>query len=132
VSATTALVGSTITVGIANGLGLPGDWVTLAEIGAADSSYVAWQYLNGTTTLPATGFTSATLKFAAPAVPGTYVVRLFANGGWTKLATSALVTVQTANPPTLTPLTAMTTPGGAISVTLANGLGLRSDWVSLA
>ena len=71
-----------------------GDWVTLAAASAPDSSYLAWQYLNGGRTVPATGMPGATLQFMAPLTPGAYTVRFFANGGFTKLATSAEITVQ--------------------------------------
>ena len=63
-------------------------------MGAADSPYVDWKYLNGTRTSPGTGVTGAAVTFTMPAAPGTYNVRFFLNDSWTKLATSATITVQ--------------------------------------
>jgi hypothetical protein len=91
-SASTVSPGGTISVTVANGPGNANDWVALAATGSADSAYVAWQYLNGLASLPATGLTNATLQFVAPMTPGTYHARFFANG-FTKLATSSTVTV---------------------------------------
>jgi hypothetical protein len=34
------------------------------------------------------------VQFTAPTTPGTYNVRLFSNGTYTRLATSATITVQ--------------------------------------
>src|SRR5204862_2327768 len=53
VSATTVNPGDPITVTLANGPGNPMDWVTLGATSAADSAYLAWKFLNGSTTGPA-------------------------------------------------------------------------------
>jgi hypothetical protein len=84
--------GGSITVTVANGPGNFNDWVGLVEASAPDTSYIAWQYLNGATSPPATGLTSATLQFVAPMTPGTYTARLLVNA-WTRLATSNPVIV---------------------------------------
>ena len=65
------------------------DWVALCATGG--STYVDWKYLNGATTAPAAGLTGATLSFAMPATPGTYVLKFWA--GSTLLATSETITV---------------------------------------
>jgi hypothetical protein len=122
--------GGTINVAVANGPGMRNDWVALAATGAPDTAYVAWLYLNGSSTLPPTGVTSATLQFVAPMIPGTYVARFFTNG-WTKIASSSSVTVQTASP-TVTMMTPTVNAGGTITVAVANGPGMRNDWVALA
>jgi hypothetical protein len=120
--------GASITV-TANGPGQYNDWVGLVDVNAPDTSYVAWQYLNGLTTLPVTGLTSATLHFVAPMTPGTYTARLFTNG-WTRLAISSPVTVQA--PPISITASPMTVGVGApITVTAANGPGHFNDWVGL-
>jgi hypothetical protein len=93
--------GGTISVTVAGGPANTNDWVTLDASGAADTAYLDWIYLNGTKTRPVTGLSGATLQFTAPTTPGTYNVRFFASGGWTKLATSGLVTVATSATPTL-------------------------------
>jgi hypothetical protein len=122
--------GATISVTVANGPGNPTDWVALVPIGAPDTSYIAWQYLNGATTAPTTGLTSATLQFVTPITPGTYTVRLLRNG-WTKLATSSPVIVQMQTPiiSITTPMTV--SPGAPITFTLANAPGNSNDWVAL-
>ena len=93
-SATTVVPGGTVTATIANGPGNAGDWVGLVGASAADGTYMDWKYLNGTRTRPATGLTGAAVTFTMPATPGTYNVRFFLNDSWTKLATSATITVQ--------------------------------------
>ncbi|PYR73621.1 MAG: hypothetical protein DMF87_25350, partial [Acidobacteria bacterium] len=121
------LPGATFNVTITNGTGNAKDWVSLNATAALDATYVGWKYLNGSTTAPTTGLTSATVQFVAPTVPGTYNVRLFANGGWTKLATSATVNVG----PTLTVPLAPVKPGKAFTVDVSGAPGNVTDWVSL-
>src|SRR5207249_11523141 len=72
VSPATVNPGDVITATVANGPGNPTDWVTFGLTTAADSGYVAWKYLSGSTTPPATGLTSATVQFTAPSAPGAY------------------------------------------------------------
>jgi hypothetical protein len=85
---------STVQVTVANGPGNPRDWVGLYATGGADTAYRDWMYLNGTRTSPTVGASSATLTFTMPLGAGTYEFRLFANGSYTRLATSAVVAVQ--------------------------------------
>jgi hypothetical protein len=92
-AATTVSPGGTITLTIANGPGDPTDWVGLHGTADADTTYTHWVYLNGSRTVPATGYTTATIQLAAPMTPGTYNARLFASNGFTKLATSVTITV---------------------------------------
>ncbi|HEX6161865.1 MAG TPA: S8 family serine peptidase [Vicinamibacterales bacterium] len=92
--------GGTINFTVANGPANPTDWFGVFAAGAVDSSYQQWFYLNGLKTAPATGLSNASLQVVAPQTAGTYNIRLFANNGSTKLATSAAITV--AAQPTLT------------------------------
>jgi hypothetical protein len=94
VSPTTVHAGDTITVTVADGPAGLADWVALSPASAPDTTYVAWEYLSGSTMLPPTGLSSATLQFTAPATPGTYNFRFYANNTFTKLVTSATLTVQ--------------------------------------
>jgi hypothetical protein len=73
-----ALPGSSLSAAISDGPGNRADWAGLFRVTAHSTDLVAWQYLNGKRTLPRTGVTSALLSFAAPAQPGMYLVRLFA------------------------------------------------------
>ena len=74
------------------------DWVSVYAAGAADTAYTpnGWFYTNscsqtaGTTTR-AGGSCSLTLPASLAA--GTYELRLYANGGFTRLATSPSFTV---------------------------------------
>jgi hypothetical protein len=90
--------GGLITVAVANAPGSYTDWVALMKAGDPDRSFIVFQYLNGLTSAPVRGVASATLQFVAPTTPGTYNLRLY-NFGWTKVATSTPVTVQTQTSP---------------------------------
>jgi subtilisin family serine protease/ribosomal protein L35AE/L33A len=73
------------------------DWIGIYAQGAGDLSYVDWFRLNGRKDLPIFAFPSGTLQIPAPAVPGTYTIRLFTNG-YTRLASAGPVTVTVAAP----------------------------------
>jgi subtilisin family serine protease len=93
--------GAAISFEVFHAPGNPLDWVTLTPVGAPDSAYVQWMYLDGSRVPPMSGASAASLQFIAPLVPGgTYDIRLFADNRLTRLATSAPITVAT--PPTLT------------------------------
>jgi len=114
--------GGVIQFTVSTGPGNPTDWVSLSLASAADNTYLTWIYLNGTTTSPATGVTTATLQFTAPTTPGTYNLRFFANNGFVKLATSETLAVATG--PTLTI--------GDVSITEGdNGTSLATFTVTL-
>jgi fibronectin type III domain protein len=133
VSPATVNPGDVITATMANGPGHVWDWVSLVPVTAPDSSYVAWRYLNGLTSPPATGLTGATVQFTAPTTPGTYHIRWFANGTYARLATSSTVTVQATQPltPTVSVSPATVNPGDVITATVAAGPGNVLDWVSI-
>ena len=88
-------VGATLTATVSNGPANATDWLGLFPDTADDHSFVAWCYLNGSKTAPATGVSSASVTCLSPAAPGRYQVRLFANNGITRLATSNTITVAT-------------------------------------
>jgi hypothetical protein len=142
VSATTVAAGATVTVRVANGPGTLRDWVGVAPAAAPDRSFVQWKYLSNTQSAPSTGLAAATLTFTMPSSPGVYQLRFFANDGFTRLATSANVSVGgtsgTPVPPTsskepaIRVNTTTTTPGAPVSVTVTNGPGNPKDWVGLA
>lgn len=122
--------GRTITVTVADGPAHPKDWVGLyCPATAADTAFTASQYLNGSITPPITGVSSASLVFTAPAAAPTCNARLFLNNGYTRLATSG--TVSTTVTPTMAVTTPMVSPGGVISVVIANGPADPTDWVGL-
>jgi Putative Ig domain len=122
--------GSTVTFSVANGQGAVGDWAALYAVGAPNDQYAEWKYLNGQSTVPATGLTSGTLTFTAPPTPGAYQVRFFANSSSTLLGTSATFSVVSASP-SLVVMPVKTAPGGAVGVTIAGGPANAGDWVGL-
>jgi type 1 glutamine amidotransferase len=113
-----------VTAIVANGPGTPGDWVGLYD---ANGNNVAWRYLNGTQTLPATGTANADVTFTLPTTTGTFTVRLF-NAQYVWIATSQPVTTTV---PTVTVNTTAAAPGQVVTATVANGPGTPGDWVGL-
>ena len=116
--------GATITATVANAPGNPTDWVAMY---AEDGTRLAWQYLNGTSTPPATGLTSAALSFTLPLTGGTFTLKLHPSNNYTVLA-SATVTV---GGMTFTATPATIAPGGTVTARLANGPGNVGDWIGL-
>jgi hypothetical protein len=125
VSATNVASGASVTVTLTGGAGGSLDWMSLAAVGAPDSSYVQYTYVGA-------GITTRTWTVAMPAAGGTYEFRLYVGGGFTRAATSAAVTVQAAVPPTLSVSTTTAAPGSPITVTLTNGAGGSLDWIALS
>jgi hypothetical protein len=121
-------------VGVAGGPGNSTDWIALFAVGAPDSGYLSWSYLNGTTAPPTNGQTSATVLTYAPLAAGDYEWRLFANNGWTRIATSGVVTV-TASAATLAinglsaPAVASVVAGSNVAVSLSEGPANATDFL---
>ena len=132
VSATSVGPGGDVTATLTNAPGGQSDWLALAATSAANTSYVQFIYVGA-------GVTTKTWAVKMPTTPGTYEFRLFANNGYTRLATSPAVTVTSgssgdpnAPPPTLTVNTTTVAPRGSLTVTLANGVGGQYDWIGFA
>jgi large repetitive protein len=106
--------GTNFTVSVTNGPGNPMDWVALFPAGGSNSTRIDWFYLNGLKTGPTAGVSTAAVSFTAPATPGTYEVRLFANNAVTLLATSQPIPV--APTPTLSINNVSVTEGNSGSV----------------
>jgi hypothetical protein len=70
------------------------DWIGLYATGAADTAYLAWIYVNCSQTAGSAKAAGA-CAFGIPATltPGVYELRLLANNGYTRLATSNGLTV---------------------------------------
>jgi hypothetical protein len=119
VSATTIAGGSPLTVTLTNAPGGGGDWLALAVTGNSNASYLDYTYVGS-------GVTTRTWTVNAPATPGTYEFRLFANYGYTRLATSPVVTVLP-GPPAISSLSPAAAPAGGAPFTLTvNGSGFTS------
>jgi subtilisin family serine protease len=110
VSATSIAGGSALTVTLTNGPGGGGDWLALAAAGSANAIYLQYTYVGG-------GVTTRTWTVTAPATPGTYEFRLFANYGYTRLATSPAVTV-VPGAPVISSLSPAGAPVGGAAFTL--------------
>src|SRR4029077_6558296 len=70
------------------------DWIALATPSAAVNVYQDWQYVSCSKTAGAAkGAGSCGFTLTASLAPGSYELRLFANNGYTRLATSNTLTV---------------------------------------
>ena len=85
--------GGMIQVTLTNGPGGARDWIGVYQPAANDYGFSEWAYLNGLKTPPASGQTNVTVYVPAPAVAGSYHLRLFTNGGYNRVAMSGAVTV---------------------------------------
>jgi subtilisin family serine protease/uncharacterized cupredoxin-like copper-binding protein len=124
VSASSVLAGSPVTVTLTNAPGGTLDWLALATVGSADTSYVQWTYL------PAGALSTTWTVTVSP--PGSYEFRLFTNGGFTRVAKSPTVTASPGPPPVLSVSSTSVPAGGQATVTLTNGPGGAQDWLAVA
>src|SRR5262249_42641450 len=62
--------GSSATATFADGPGNRGDWWAVYLVGAPNSAYKSWGYLNGQQAMPGSGLTAATLPIVMPSVAG--------------------------------------------------------------
>jgi hypothetical protein len=86
-SATSVSPGGQVTVTLTGGYGGGTDWIALASSTAANNKYLQYIYVGA-------GATTRTWTVTMPTSPGTYEFRLFLNNGYTRAATSPIVTVQ--------------------------------------
>jgi len=129
-AAATVAAGASIDFVVLGGPANPTDWVGLFPTSSADTSYIAWQFLNGSTAAPAMGLSGATLRFRAPFIPGTYEARFFRNNTFMRLATSGTVTVALGTA-SVTPTAATVPAGSPIGFVVAGGPASPLDWVGL-
>ena len=106
VSSTTASIGGPVTVTLNNGFGTPGDWLAFAATGSPNTQFVQWTYVG-------TGVMTRTWTVTLPSTSGTYEFRLFPTNGFTRAATSPVVTVTA--PPNPVPTLASLSPAGAVA-----------------
>jgi surface antigen len=99
------------------------DWMGVYPYGAnSNSAYVAWTYTGGT----ASGSKPVVIPAGTPV--GKYELRLFANGGFTRLATSGAFTVATASVQAA-PLTVA--PSASITATWTIPAPTALDWIGV-
>ena len=124
-SATAVTAGDAVTVTLAQGFGGSLDWIALAAVGAANTSYMQWTYVG-------TNITDRTWTVSMPTTLGSYEFRLFLNNGYTRAATSAPVAVVPAqnSVPIVTSLSPNTATLGGPQFTLTvNGSGFVASSV---
>ncbi len=66
----------------------PTDWVGLYRQGAADTASSAWLYTSTCSSKKGTAKAAGSCQLRVPKTTGTYELRLFANDGYTRMATS--------------------------------------------
>ena len=110
----------------------PTDWIGLFAQGAADTSYVTWMYVSCSQT-PGAARASGSCPFVIPAAlaHGTYELRLMANNGFTRLATSGPLTVAPSGPQ-LSVSPGSVAPGGTVTATWSGiATPTPADWIGL-
>ncbi|HEV8307572.1 MAG TPA: S8 family serine peptidase [Methylomirabilota bacterium] len=127
VSPTTIAQGGTVTA-TWSGIATPSatDWLGLYQPGAADTATLASQNT--------TGAASGSLPFplSGTLTPGTYELRLFSSGSFTRLATSNPFTVQAAGPVTLSVSPTTIAAGGTLTATWSGiATPTTADWLGL-
>ena len=132
--AITVYRGTTLTVNAGSG-STNSDWVGLHAVGAANTTYLDWWYLNGTKSLPGSPVSNATFTFAINQPPGTYELRKFHNNGFTQIGSdSGAITV---SPPLFTvngvaaPQSVTVAPSAAAQIGVNGGQGHAQDWVGI-
>ena len=131
VNTTNVAPGGTVTATLTGGFGGAGDWMTLAATGSPNTSYLQWVYVGA-------GVTTRTWTVTMPATAGHLRVpalpeqRLYPRGHEPAGHRGRRGAAEATTTPTLTVNTTSTVPGGAVTVTLANGLGGGADWMALA
>ncbi len=130
VSATQVSGGDMVTVTMTGGPGNTYDWLALAAVGAPNTSYLSFVYVDA-------GATTATWTVTMPSEAGDYEIRLFENNGYTRLATSATITVSGEDPlpppePVIDVSATQVSGGDMVTVTLTGGPGNAVDWLALA
>ena len=125
VSASTVAPRGSVTMTLANGLGGATDWLALATVGAANTSYIQWIYVGS-------GVTSRSWTVNVPSTGGPFEFRLFLNDGYTRIATSPPVAIdESFKPaPVVTSLSPTSAIAGAAPFTLSiNGSGFTTSSV---
>ncbi len=124
------LSGESVTVSFSDGPGNPKDWIGVyrRDITPGEQDSLAWVYVNGSTT-PDVGVSDGTVTFASNLSVGSYVIRFFANDGYSQL--SDAVTFSVVEPPAVATGKLNYVADEAITVNFSNGPGNPRDWISL-
>ena len=136
VTPTSVLAGGTVTAAFSS-IANPSsqDWIGLYVAGTADTAWKDYFYAGSCTKTPGTARASGSCQVSVPASlsAGTYEMRLFSNGSWTRLAVGNTFTVTASNNPpaiTVTPTSVLT--GGTVTATFSSIANPSSqDWIGL-
>jgi subtilisin family serine protease len=110
------------------------DWIGLYPANNPDfTAHIDWIYVSCSKT-PGNASPSGSCPFDLPAslAPGTYVLRLFSNNGFSHLSASNNFTVTAGAAPSLTASPTSIPPGGTLTATW-NGIAapISTDWIGL-
>jgi hypothetical protein len=97
VNPSTVVPGATVIVSV-RGATSVSDWVQIVPAGTAEGNRTVapgWEYLNGSTTKPATVITDADLRMTAPSLAGIYEARFYPQGSRTSSASAPLTVSST-------------------------------------
>jgi len=131
-SPTSASVGQTVTATWAGIVSPSGsDWIGLYQAGSADTQYLDWLYVSCSKT-QGSPTASGSCGFVLPNYlsSGTYQFRLFANNGFTRIATGNDFTV-TSNGLPFSVSPTVTSPGETVTVTWSGNSNSSTDWIGL-
>jgi hypothetical protein len=136
INPTTVKAGATVTAtwsGITPAT--PKDWIGLYAPGAADSKFISWSYVS-CSTKAGTARASGSCSYLIPATlsAGNYELRLFANDGFMRLATSSnfTVTLGGTTSPSLTVSPTTAKPGTTLTTTWSGiNAPTPKDWIGL-
>ncbi len=111
------------------------DWIGLYVAGADDTAWRDYLYSSSCTKTPGTARAAGSCQYTMPAglSGGTYELRLFSNGGWTRLAVGNTFAVTSSyNPPAITVNPTNVAPGGTVSADFSSVASPSSqDWIGL-
>jgi hypothetical protein len=96
-----ATAGTYVAASVVGRAGHTFDWVTFVPVTYSDTQFDQWAYMSGSHVPPSPAPASATLYFTAPLAAGAYEYRLYADNGYTRLATSPTIHISSPQPPTV-------------------------------
>jgi hypothetical protein len=121
-SSTSVKPGQTVTVSYSGASGLASSWIGMYETGAGDGSYMTYVSIHTAT--------SGSVQFTMPTKPGNYEFRIFAGGAYSKIGTSAPVSVVEFQP-TLSLSSTSLKPGQKVTVSYSGASGFPSSWIGM-
>ncbi|BDS06003.1 hypothetical protein NT6N_10430 [Oceaniferula spumae] len=123
--------GETARVSFSNGPAGNHDWLTIYKAGKTPEvdPFIAWQYLNGSQTAPASGVASGQLNFAGLS-KGYYYATYLVNDGFFEIADRAYFSIGESIA-SVSMTSAEVTAGENFTVTFSDGPGTPKDWMGI-